>query len=934
MSKKRYKKDLASKRHEDATVKPRTKFSHAAIIILVSLSLFFGMLEGGLALLGVKPISQTDDPFVGFASNVPLFVPAKGSEGRRIMHTAPNKTTKFNNQEFVLEKTPGTYRIFCLGGSTTYGRPYDDATSFSGWLRELLPEVDRNKNWEVINAGGISYASYRVAHLMEELVDYQPDLFVIYTGHNEFLEERTYRTLRSMPQLVMSAVSLLAHSRTWAMMASILPHAESNRKKETEGRDILAADVKTKLDQSIGPESYRRDDELRGRILEHYRLSLERMVALARKVDAKVIFVTPASNLKDCLPFKSEHTDGLDPATKKLSENMLAQARTAIRQRAWNKALPLLSQAVSVDPRHAELQYQRGKVLFTLNRINEAEAALRLARDEDVCPLRALTPMHRIVSDVSKNHGVDLVDYVALLEQRMQREYGHPIVGKEYFLDHVHPTIAGHKVLAVALTQTMVDMGLVEPVANWEEQAVAKVTAHIEEGVDQEVKSEALANLARVLLWAGKSEDAARLARQAMDTAGENPQIIMNAASILASLYQRQGYLALARRQLYVAIESSPSSVEPRLKLGDILSKRPFLQLDEAAANLLLVSRQSSNSDVAQQLFGQAMAWRGRPRIAYGSLKEALRLNPNNKEAQKLLAQISPILKKQTFSPQSHEISLDVYPDGGPHKLVQLMRDTGDQSVPDGISVEFYKNGRVKGLVDFDHGAKSGVEVIWDEDGRVLSRIVDRQGTPVDLERARRQLYAAIENKPYAVALRLQLGKALMNPPFLQMDEAAANLLLTCQQSPDSDVAQQLFGQVMARRARLEIAFGSLMQALRLNPENMAAKQTLSQISPILKKAPLNPEPLQILLEVYPSRAPHKLVQLGHDASGRSIPHGIEVEFHENGRVKRLIDYDHGVRDGLDMTWDADGRLRSVVVYMKGLAVSDRSGTGVKEEDS
>ena len=146
-------------------------------------------------------------------------------------------------------------------------------------------------------------------------------------------------------------------------------------------------------------------------------------------------------------------------------------------------------------------------------------------------------------------------------------------------------------------------------------------------------------------------------------------------------------------------------------------------------------------------------------------------------------------------------------------------------------------------------------------------------------------------------------------------------------------MAQQLFGQVMVRRARLEIAFGSLMQALRLNPENMAAKQTLTQISPILKKAPQNPEPLRTLLEVYPSRAPRKLVQLRHDTSGRSIPHGIEVEFHENGRVKRLMDYDHGVRDGLDMTWDADGRLCSVVVYIQGLAVSNQSKTGIKEED-
>ena len=47
-------------------------------------------------------------------------------------------------------QAPETYRIFCLGGSTTYGRPYNDTTSFAGWLRELLPVADPQRRWEVI----------------------------------------------------------------------------------------------------------------------------------------------------------------------------------------------------------------------------------------------------------------------------------------------------------------------------------------------------------------------------------------------------------------------------------------------------------------------------------------------------------------------------------------------------------------------------------------------------------------------------------------------------------------------------------------------------------------------------------------------------------------------------------------------------------------
>ena len=53
--------------------------------------------------------------------------------------TATGRRGHFNLQRFEREKPENNYRIFCLGGSTTYGRPYDDRTSFCGWLRRLLP---------------------------------------------------------------------------------------------------------------------------------------------------------------------------------------------------------------------------------------------------------------------------------------------------------------------------------------------------------------------------------------------------------------------------------------------------------------------------------------------------------------------------------------------------------------------------------------------------------------------------------------------------------------------------------------------------------------------------------------------------------------------------------------------------------------------------
>ena len=139
-----------------------------------------GLLEACLAMLGFESLSHTRDPYVGFSNTISLMEETAGPDGQPLLVTRPSKLVWFNEQQFLKRKPPRTCRVFCLGGSTTYGRPYSDSTSFCGWLREYLPVVDDSRQWEVVNAGGVSYASYRVALVMEELADYQPDLFVVY----------------------------------------------------------------------------------------------------------------------------------------------------------------------------------------------------------------------------------------------------------------------------------------------------------------------------------------------------------------------------------------------------------------------------------------------------------------------------------------------------------------------------------------------------------------------------------------------------------------------------------------------------------------------------------------------------------------------------------------------------------------------------------
>jgi hypothetical protein len=196
---------------------PIARWKKACFALIVTAA-FFLLFEMILFAAGVRPLLHERDPYVGFSSTIPLFVERMGSEGQMTRVTADNRLRLFNQQQFSSTKSADTYRIFCLGGSTTYGRPYDDRTSFAGWLREFLPEADKSRQWEVINAGGISYASYRVTLLMQELVQYEPDLFIVYTGHNEFLETRTYRSVLDTPPLFRNIYARLAATRTFSVL--------------------------------------------------------------------------------------------------------------------------------------------------------------------------------------------------------------------------------------------------------------------------------------------------------------------------------------------------------------------------------------------------------------------------------------------------------------------------------------------------------------------------------------------------------------------------------------------------------------------------------------------------------------------------------------------------------------------------------------------
>jgi tetratricopeptide (TPR) repeat protein len=527
---------------------------------------FFVALELLLAGLGVKPALYDDDPYVGFASSVPLFVEQISPDGSPVLVTASNKLRLFNPQQFPASKRSGAYRIFCVGGSTTYGRPYGDVTSFCGWLRELLPVADPSRRWEVINGGGVSYASYRTALLMEELCRYEPDLFIIYSGHNEFLERRTYGEIIRAPRAVRGLGAIASRTRTFTLMRrAIVPRGREPTESEG-GPLVLDEEVRTRLDGSIGPDAYTRDDAFRAQVLRHYRFSLARIVDMARAAGAQAVLVTPASNLRSFSPFKSEHGASLGEGELRTRERLWNLAETARDAGRWQDALAALDQAVAIDPRHADTQHLRGQALDALQRYAEAKLAFVRARDEDVCPLRALAPAREIVLQVAAARGVPLVDFETLVERRSPQG----IPGENLFLDHVHPTIEGNRLLAVALLDALQEQAIVQPRPSWNEAAIRRVTEVVEGRLDRRAHGFALMNLSKVLGWAGKLEEARKLSLRAIELAPAEAPVVYQ-AGLCAHL---TGRTADAIRLYRETVEIAPGMATAHGNLGVLLGER------------------------------------------------------------------------------------------------------------------------------------------------------------------------------------------------------------------------------------------------------------------------------------------------------------------------------------------------------------------------
>ena len=299
---------------EQPKSRPRRKLSTGKKLLFSAIMLVFvlGFAELALWMVGTETVLQLQDPFRGFSGLVTVFEP----DGDRY-RTSRTSLDAFNDQSFLMEKPTNGVRIFGLGGSSSYGFPWGAESAFTGIVGELLSASHPDREVEAINVSGVSYAMHRLNIIADELLEYEPDVFIIYSGHNEFIEPVFMKALKDRNPVRTRLEYAAAHSRTYSAIWKAI-----HRPDEKPATNEVSAAVLR--DHGTFSEDQKRE------VVDEYRSRLDRLVRLAQAAGAHVVLSTVPCNEREWSPEASGNVADLDETVRQQWSEAFAtgQART------------------------------------------------------------------------------------------------------------------------------------------------------------------------------------------------------------------------------------------------------------------------------------------------------------------------------------------------------------------------------------------------------------------------------------------------------------------------------------------------------------------------------------------------------------------------------------------------------------------------------
>ncbi len=425
----------------------RRKLFGLILILIVCLPML--LTELGLRTIG-KPLPY--DPYIHFGQ-IDSFFSRQSADGTDYYQVASREVYRERQVKFAGVKPPNTFRIFCLGGSASAGWPHPENEIYSAYLQQALAHAYPDRRIEVINVSAHAYAAYRVRFILQEVINFDPDLIVIYSGNNEFIERRTYKTVADWTDPVLD---LAKHSAIFRRFrgSSFARRFFPDNTLSADEREHVRYEQWSKIERLA--LKLRHDPAQFAFVKAHYAYSLTSMAQIAKEKGVPVILVTVPVNLRDWHPNVSDQPLDGDRMARWL--DAYREGRAHLLRHDFSTAVRSLEAAAALSPTHAETQFYLGHAHEELSHFSEALRRYDLARDLDRNPFRAISEFNSIVKEVAAH---EQATYLADAEVAFHAASKPFAPGFDLFLDYVHPTTKGNRLVAATVFNTILEHRLI-----------------------------------------------------------------------------------------------------------------------------------------------------------------------------------------------------------------------------------------------------------------------------------------------------------------------------------------------------------------------------------------------------------------------------------------------------------------------------------------
>lgn len=290
-----------------------------------------------------------------------------------------NRKEAGHRQEFLLPKPFKTKRVFVIGESVAaeFGGGEDSS------LTKLAAQVIPSWKLEHINCGMGAYNTTGIALVLDEILDYEPDLVIVFSGNNE--GPGGYEVCAKLGHL--------------------------NRRYQ-----ILKERLK-----SLGASPFEIDRKIS---LKNHERKLRNMVVSAKKKGIPVVLCTLPANLKDYAPGE------IAP----FGNELFVRAWIEMENRDYLEAIRLFNNLLEQNPREPFSNYFLARCLERVGRFDEVEKYYEEALEWDSQMDRCSKSRNNNIRKIAREEGVILADLVPAFKQTAP----HGLVGDSMITDGVH----------------------------------------------------------------------------------------------------------------------------------------------------------------------------------------------------------------------------------------------------------------------------------------------------------------------------------------------------------------------------------------------------------------------------------------------------------------------------------------------------------------